>query len=146
MGPEQQRKMNRKLLKASILEWYRTSTGRAADKSELARILKIRPEGKAELRQILRELCEDGTLVEGKKGRFRLQGETGKGAGAASSLLTGKLSARAGGLFFVAGSGVSGNLPLMKSWGITAETLMPVDPARTATALGGDRVSAKPLS
>jgi ribonuclease R len=139
--------MSHKLLKTRILEWFKSPEARAADKSELARILKIRPEGKAELRAALRDLLEEGTLVEGKKGRFRLPGEvSGKAGSPGGSLLVGKLSVRPGGLFFVPDTGVPENLPAMKALAITPETLLPVDPARAATALGGDRVSVKPMA
>ncbi|HEX2749125.1 MAG TPA: VacB/RNase II family 3'-5' exoribonuclease, partial [Verrucomicrobiales bacterium] len=133
--------MSHKLLKKNVLEWFQTSGGRPVDKSELARILKIPPDRKAELRGVLRELVESGALTEARNGRYRIPAE--KPASSRELLLTGKLAVRAGGLVFIPDPALRENLPVLQSMAITLETKITVDAEQTATALHGDKVTVR---
>ncbi len=136
--------MTAKTLTAEILEWMAATKGRAASKTEVAKALEISPEGKAGLRAALRELLQEGRLVETGKGRYHLAEENvKKSAVPGENQLLGKLIARAGGLFFLPDTSVADNQPVIQALGLTPETKLPVEPALTATALSGDRVVVK---
>ncbi len=141
--------MSLKALKTRVVEWFTQPGGRAADKSELARALKIPLEAKGDLKAALRELLAAGKLVEGRGGRIRLPGAKpvtkppGRAGAPREPELTGRLLARAGGLFFIPDPLEPANAAVCGSLSITKETKLPVDQERTATALPGDSVTAR---
>ena len=141
--------MSLKALKTRILEGFAKAGGRRADNSEVARALNIPPDGKAYLKAALKELVAAGKLVEGRGGRYRLPGEKTKEkpqinqSASREPELTGRLLARAGGLFFIPDPADVANAPVCATLGITKETKLPVNPERTATALPGDTVTVK---
>lgn len=138
--------MSRKSLKVRIMEWFTKAGGRAVDKSELARSLKVPTEERAEFKKVLRELLAEGRLEEGRGGRFRVPAarpaadSRGKPA---DTMLAGRLMARADGLFFIPDPANPANAPVCEALEITPETRLPVDPAKAATGLHGDRVTVK---
>ncbi len=144
--------MSPKALKLRVLEWFAKAGGRDAEGPELAKSLKIPPEGKADLKAALRDLISSGKLQEGKGGRFRLAGGKPSAKAAPAPFkpaapnapqLTGRLIARAGGVFFLPDLLDETNAAVCAPLGITKETKLPVNPERMATALPGDTVTVK---
>ena len=145
--------MSQKALKTRVLEWFAKAGGRVADGPELVKSLKIPAEGKSDLKAALRDLISAGKLQEGRGGRFRLAGgkpsaqpsaKPVKTAAPKGSQLSGRLLARAGGVFFLPDLLDEANAAVCAPLGITKETKetkLPVNPERMATALPGDTVT-----
>ena len=120
-------------MKNDILKLMQSAAYQPMNKSELARALDLLPEKRRSMRDALRKLEAQGTIIYGKKGRYSLRAST-KGR------LVGDLKfLKKGGAFFFADpndeSNIKAGLDLKKYKKLF------VPSKYTSVALDGDRVS-----
>ena len=71
--------MNEEQIRKGVIELLAKPGSRPLTKSEMARQLEIHPDDRAEFRQLLNTMVEDGSLKPGKKARIEVAQEGGKG-------------------------------------------------------------------
>ena len=119
-------------LREAILDLMRSQAPRALTKSDLARHLKVPPDGRAALRQAIAALVGEGLVQEGKKACYMLRGQTGNS-------LTGNLKFHPKGhAFFFPNMGDPSNLA--SGLDLTAMSRVYIARRDAGTALDGDRV------
>lgn len=124
-------------IKSQVLALLRTPGGQGKTKNEIARALSVPTSDRSELRGILRELTDDGTIIEGDGRRLRVRDSSQR-------LLRGSIFTRPGGEgSFRPERGDEENAAVLGSLGVSGDIRIPISTTHMEGALNGDIVSVK---